>query len=67
MQFKLNTVEEKAFKKFEKACEKKENTIPTTTGGRFSIMFTLTSIGVIVNAIDNQTGEQKDITDVTNW
>ena len=65
--FELNDTEAKAFLKFKKKREKKDPTIPTATGGRFSIVFTPHGIGTMIEVIDNQTGKQKDITDVTNW
>lgn len=64
--FQLTKKEEKMFDEWKKIQKTKTNEI-TTTGGRWSYTFTPTSIGIIVEGIDNATNEKIDLTDYDNW
>lgn len=67
MKFELNDAEYKLYVDFVTECRMEVPSIPTAIGGRFSITFTPTGIGNIIQVRDNQTGKTKDITDVDSW
>lgn len=67
MTFTLNGEEIKGLEKFKKERIKKHPTLPTTIGGRFTISFTPTAIGNIVEVTDIQGDVTKEITDVSMW
>jgi hypothetical protein len=67
MHFELSDAEEKAFLKFKAKRIRKDPTKEIMDGRRFSVIFTPSVIGVVVEVIDNQTGKTKDITDVKVW
>lgn len=67
MKFELNEREYNAYVEFVIKCKLETPSAPTTIGGRFSITFTPTSVGLEIHITDNQTGKTKDITDAENW
>jgi hypothetical protein len=63
--FRLNPIEAQEYHDFcnkHKSCE-----FSSTIGGKISIIFTPTGLGDIVVVKCNKCGEEKDITDVSNW
>lgn len=65
LSFDLNTTEAQAYHDFcnkHRSCE-----FSSTIGGKISVIFTPTGLGDIVVVKCNKCGEEKDITDVSNW
>lgn len=63
--FRLNPTEAQEYHDFcnkHKSCE-----FSSTIGGKISVIFTPTGLGDIVVVKCNKCGEEKDITDVSNW
>ena len=65
--FTLEKVEEETADKWIKKQKKKYPHQGTTIGGRFSYKFTPTGLGCVVHIMDNLTGKQKEVTDISNW
>ncbi len=65
LQFNLNPAEVKEYNDF---CNKhKSCKFSSTIGGKISVIFTPTGLGDIVVVKCNKCGEEKDITDTSNW
>lgn len=63
--FALNTTETQEYYDF---CNKHRSCgFSSTIGGKISVIFTPTGLGEIVTVKCNSCGEEKDITDVSNW
>ena len=65
--YELDPDEIKVFEKWEKEQLKKDNSNYSVNGGRFSFIFTVTGIGILVEAKDNLTEEIKLLTNIDEW
>lgn len=63
--FSLNSVEVEEYKKF--VNEHKECNCSATIGGKISVIFTPTGLGDAKSVKCNACGQEKEITDVSNW
>lgn len=63
--FSLNSTEVEEYKKF--VSEHKKCDCSATIGGKISIIFTPTGLGDAKSVKCNVCGEEKEITDVSNW
>jgi len=66
MIFELSGKEEESAKEWI-TDQKKKRTSKTTIGGRFSYIFTITSVGNGIVVKDNLLNEKKDVTDYDLW
>lgn len=64
--FKLDAEEQKLFDEW-KVKQIKKSPGTATVGGRWTFHFTPTSIGIVVEATDNATGDIIDLTCHNNW
>ena len=65
MNFDLNQLEEEEYKKF--ILSHKKCYCSATIGGKISVIFTPTGLGDAKSVKCNVCGEEKEITDVSNW
>ena len=64
MTFTTTNEEDKRFSEFVTSCCKKTPTPKTEIGGRFTVSFTLSNYGRIIEVVDNLTDTALEITDV---
>ena len=67
LEFGLSAKELRLAHEFIEIQEIVQPTHHSSSGGRFSYRFTPTGIGNAVVILDNQTNEEKDITDYSCW
>jgi len=65
--FELDEDEIIVFNEWQKEQIKKQGGEHSVNGGRWSFIFTKTSIGLLVEAKDNETNEIKLLTNLENW
>jgi hypothetical protein len=65
--FELDENEIKVFEIWKEEQMKKTTEYHSFVGGRWSFTFTQTGIGTIVEVKDNNTGEEKILTDFSKW
>ena len=65
--YELDEKEIQVFEDWIKEQVKKCDSNHSMVGGRFSVIFTPTGIGIISEAVDNETGDKKTLTNFDNW
>lgn len=66
IKFELTDTQIKKFEKWKKK-QKQKDPLITTAAARWTFCFTPTGIGLIINAIDQATKEEIDLTDWDNF
>lgn len=67
MKFELDHKQVKAYDSFMERCYNEDNTSTGAIGGRFSISFTCTSLGMIVKVKDCVTKKEQNLTNFDDW
>ena len=65
--FEMSDKEYAAAQEFERTQMEKYPAYTGAIGGRFTFMFTVTSIGTSIEVLDQTTGEIKNVTDYDMW
>ena len=65
--YELDDKEIEVFEAWIEGQVKKCDSNHSMIGGRFSIIFTSTGIGIMSEAVDNETGDKKMLTNFDNW